>query len=60
MKHLESATAHESTARRQYHLAMAYWKSGDQKRSRDALKTALRMDPSLPESAGALQLMGAQ
>jgi len=60
VKHLESANARESTARRQYHLAMAYWKTGDQKRSRDSLKAALRMDPTLPESAAAVRLMGPQ
>ena len=58
IRHLEGAVGREPTARRQYHLAMAYWKSGDQRRSREALKTALKIDPALPESAAALRIMG--
>ncbi len=56
--HLESATAKEGTARRKYHLAMAYLKAGDANRGRQVLQTALKMDPSLPEAQAARQLFG--
>jgi tetratricopeptide (TPR) repeat protein len=56
--HLERA-ANEAggTARRKYHLAMAYLKTGDLKRGQAALDTARRMDPSLPEAAAAQTLL---
>ena len=54
--HLEGAVAKEGTARRNYHLAMARLKAGDAKRGRDALNTALKMDPSLPEAQLAKQM----
>jgi Tfp pilus assembly protein PilF len=53
VRHLESANARESTARRKYHLAMAYAKAGDPKKGAQTLAAALRMDPSLPEAAKA-------
>ena len=56
--YLEGATAKESTARRKYHLAMAYLKAGDQKRGRQTLDAALKMDPNLPEAQAARQVFG--
>jgi Tfp pilus assembly protein PilF len=54
--HLESATAKEDTARRKYHLAMAYLKAGDPKRGRQTLNAAMKMDPNLPEAQAARQV----
>ena len=56
--YLEGATAREGTARRKYHLAMAYLKAGDQKRGRQTLDAALKMDPNLPEAQAARQVFG--
>jgi tetratricopeptide (TPR) repeat protein len=48
--YLRDATAKEGTARRRYHLAMAYLKAGDPKRGRETLDAALKMDPNIPEA----------
>lgn len=56
--YLEGATAKEGTARRKYHLAMAYLKTGDQKRGRQTLDAAIKMDPNLPEAQAARQAFG--
>ena len=56
--HLERAASMKPTAIRQYHLAMAYYKAGQEARGRTALQAGLRMDPSLPEAKAAQQLMG--
>jgi tetratricopeptide (TPR) repeat protein len=50
LRHLESAVRRQATAQRQYHLAMAYLKSGDTKRGETALRAALEQDPNLPEA----------
>ncbi len=54
--YLESAVAKGDTARRRYHLAMAYMKAGDRKRGEQTLQAALKMDPNLPEAEVARQL----
>lgn len=54
--YLESATARDGTARRKYHLAMAYLKAGDSKRGRQVFDEAMKMDPKLPEAGAARQL----
>lgn len=56
--HLERATSLKSTAIGQYHLAMAYYKAGQEARGRTALQAGLRMDPTLPEAKAAQRLMG--
>ena len=56
--YLESAVSKEGTARRKYHLAMAYLKAGDPKRGRQVLDAAIKMDPKLPEADAARQLFG--
>jgi tetratricopeptide (TPR) repeat protein len=56
--YLERATAREGTARRRYHLAMAYLKAGDPKRGRQVLESATKMDPALPEAETARRLFG--
>ena len=56
--YLESAAAKEGTARRKYHLAMAYLKTGDPKRGRQVLEVAMKMDPKLPEADMARQFFG--
>jgi len=58
VSHLQSAVTREGTARRRYHLAMAYLKAGDTNRGRQSLETALKMDPLLVEAQGAQQLFG--
>ena len=55
--HLQNAAAKEGNAVLKYHLAMAYLKTGDRRRGRQALDEARRMDPNLPEAAAASQLM---
>ena len=57
--YLQSAVTRESTARREYHLAMACLKAGDAIRGREALTAALKMDPHLPEAQAARQVFGA-
>ncbi len=51
--YLEAAVAKEPSARRKYHLAMAYAKLGDRRRGSDLLQQAIKMDPKLqlPEAA---------
>ena len=56
IQHLEQAVAAEGSARRRYHLAMAYFKMGDTRRGTTALNEALRVDPSLPEASVAREL----
>ena len=56
--HLERAVAKEDTARRRYHLAMAYLKLGQERRGREILQAAFKMDPSLPEAKTAEELLG--
>lgn len=56
--HLERAVSLKSTALRQYHLAMAYYKAGQEARGLTALQAGLRIDPTLPEAKAAQQLMG--
>ena len=54
--HLEAAVAKEPNARRKYHLAMAYFKSGDRPRATAQLNQALKMDSTLPEAATAQRM----
>jgi tetratricopeptide (TPR) repeat protein len=53
---LRSAVSREATARRQYHLAMACLKAGDENEGRKALEAALKLDPKLPEAQVARQI----
>jgi tetratricopeptide (TPR) repeat protein len=53
LRHLKAAASGGSTAQSEYHLAAAYFKTGDRKGCERALDTALRLNPKLPE---ALQL----
>jgi len=55
-EHLEAAVAKEPNARRRYHLAMAYFKSGDRPRGTVQLNQALKMDATLPEAATAQRM----
>ena len=55
-EHLEAAVAKEPNARRRYHLAMAYFKSGDRPRGTAQLNQALKMDATLPEAATAQRM----
>jgi Tfp pilus assembly protein PilF len=54
--HLEAAVAKEPNARRKYHLAMTYFKSGDQPRGTVQLNQALKMDSTLAEAATAQRM----
>jgi tetratricopeptide (TPR) repeat protein len=59
VRHLESAASKQGTALRNYHLAMAYMKAGDQKKGEQVLQLALKMNPKLPEAEAARQLLRA-
>ena len=56
---LERAVAKERNPLWRYHLAMAYAKAGDVNRGRDALASALKMNPKLPEAKIAQQIIQA-
>jgi Tfp pilus assembly protein PilF len=56
--HLESAVSKEASARRNYHLAMAYFKAGNATRGREVLDAAFKKDSSLPEAQMARQVFG--
>jgi tetratricopeptide (TPR) repeat protein len=55
--HLEAAVAKAPSARRKYHLAMAYLKVGDRQRGVTVLEQAVMMDPKLPEAQEARQVL---
>lgn len=57
VRHLQDAVRREPSARRKYHLAMAYLKGGDVVRGRTTLEAALKLDPSLPEASAARGLL---
>ena len=57
VKYLSSAASRDNTARTHYHLAMAYVKAGNRKLALSALNKALALDPSLPESKLAADLV---
>ncbi|MGB9606726.1 MAG: tetratricopeptide repeat protein, partial [Bryobacteraceae bacterium] len=58
IQHLERAAAgRNATALRKYHLAMAYWKAGEQAKARAALAEARRLDANLPELKAAETLI---
>jgi tetratricopeptide (TPR) repeat protein len=50
LHYLQSAVATESTPVRQFHLAMSYFKVGDQQLGRENLEKALAKDPNLPKT----------
>ena len=52
------ASSRQEAAVWQYHLAMAYAKSGDAQRGRLTLEAALKLAPNLPEAAMARQALG--
>jgi len=56
--YLQNAVDREDSARRKYHLAMAYLKAGDPQRGRQTLDAALKMDPNLSEAQVARRLFG--
>jgi tetratricopeptide (TPR) repeat protein len=57
VKHLESAVAREGSARRRYHLAMAYVKAGQLQRAHQAFDAALKMDANVPEAEAARRML---
>jgi Tfp pilus assembly protein PilF len=48
IRYLETAVAKEPTARREFHLAMSYLKSGQRDLGAKKLQLALQQDPKLP------------
>jgi Tfp pilus assembly protein PilF len=56
VEHLERSVHKHTTARRKYHLAMAYAKVGNRRRGLEILGEAFKMDPKLPEATMALQI----
>ena len=57
VKHLEDAVAKQPTVGRRAHLAMAYYKMGDQSKSEEMLRAALRLDPNSPDARAAQSLI---
>jgi putative PEP-CTERM system TPR-repeat lipoprotein len=57
VQYLESAVAKKPTALAKYHLAMAYFKAGRQASGIKVLAQARLLDPKLPESTAAQQLL---
>ena len=55
VQYLQSAVKKQPTSRGQYHLALAFLKSGDTRRSEESLKAALRLDPSFTEARTLLE-----
>jgi tetratricopeptide (TPR) repeat protein len=51
------AVSKEPTARRKYHLAMAYFEAGEQQQARSLMSEALKMDSRIPEAALAVRLI---
>jgi tetratricopeptide (TPR) repeat protein len=56
VRYLEQAGLNSRNAVWNYHLAMAYAKSGDAQKGRNVLDAALRINPNLPEAKAATQL----
>jgi tetratricopeptide (TPR) repeat protein len=56
VKYFEAAVSRRPVAAERYHLAMAYFKTGDRRRGTEQLEQALKMDPKLPEAAMAQQV----
>jgi tetratricopeptide (TPR) repeat protein len=50
--YLKTSVDHEPTPRRQFHLAVAYLKSGDRERGQALLTQALSKDPNLSKTEG--------
>ena len=57
VQHLENVVAKAPSARRKYHLAMAYLKAGDRQRGAMVLEQAIKMDSKLPEAQMAQQVL---
>ena len=55
---LETAVLKGDTPRRKFHLAMAYLKTGDQKRGRETLQAVISKEPNLPELRTVRQYLG--
>jgi tetratricopeptide (TPR) repeat protein len=56
-KHLETVNSKAPSARRKYHLAMAYLKMGDRQRGAQVMEQALKLDANLPEAQMAQQVL---
>jgi tetratricopeptide (TPR) repeat protein len=55
--HFQTAVAKQPNARREYHLAMAYLKTGTADKARATLREALKMDSKAPEAPIARELI---
>jgi tetratricopeptide (TPR) repeat protein len=56
LPHLERAAEKDPTARHKCHLAMAYFKMGDQERGQKNLDAAVKLDPNISEIKAAQQM----
>jgi tetratricopeptide (TPR) repeat protein len=59
LSHLEAAAQKSSDPTVQYHLGLAYFKSGDRERGEKVLRAALKTAPEAPEANEVRQLLGA-
>jgi tetratricopeptide (TPR) repeat protein len=50
LRYLQAAVTMESTPVRQFHLALSYFKVGDQQQGQENLQKALAKDPNLPKT----------
>jgi Tfp pilus assembly protein PilF len=60
VRHLERAASKQGTALIKSHLAMAYFKAGNQQKSRETLAAVLRIVPNSPEAKMASELVNVQ
>ncbi len=56
VQNLERAVSLQANARRKYHLAMAYFKAGDDRKGKETLNSAMTLDSNLPEAMVALKV----
>ena len=58
VRYLELSAKRAPSALRHAHLAMAYMRSGNEARAKQALRAAMKLNPDLPEIAMAQKIVG--
>lgn len=57
IRHLSAADTKQPSALRKYHLGMAYVKAGEPARGRELLRTAIKLDPNLPDAQAVREML---